>query len=380
MDQIFVQIASYRDAELPLTIKSALAMAKYPERLRFGICWQFDKQTYLDLDPYINDPRFRIAQTSYKNSKGCCWARNQTNLLYQDEKYTLQIDAHMRFAQDWDVRFISMLGKCDSEKPILSTYPAPYYSDNGVEHLADNHGMQRLILNRMRRDLTTIFKAELVEDRSKPAPSKFLAAGQLFTLGRFCKEVEYDPDLYYSGEEISLSARAYSQGYDMFCPNEDLLWHLYQHSMPVHGSDHVSNQHESSMDRLQKLFIEDHTKLGKYGFGSKRSLAEYEAYAKLDFKGCMTRNPQPCRFNQTLSLNLNGIEQRDDYDLWIFTLRDIDDQEIYRRDLSQNEIPSYESPILDVDAELSDTPVSYGIWPRTADGHFFPSRYHDLQL
>lgn len=378
MDQIFIQIASYRDAELPLTINSALSQAKFPERLVFGICWQFDKATYLDLDPFIQDRRFRIMQTHYENSKGCCWARNQSNLLYGGEKYMLQIDAHMRFAQDWDQRFIAMLESTSSKKPVLSTYPAPYHYIKGVERCAPNHGMQRLILNRMRRDLTTIYKAEVISDQSQPAPSKFLAAGQIFTLGSFCEEVEYDPELYYSGEEISLSARAYTQGYDFYCPNEDLLWHYYQHSMPVHTSDHRQNQHESAIARLYTLFIEDHTKLGKYGFGSKRSFTEYEQFAELDFKGSLERNPTPCHFIQTVNLDLSNIEQRDDYDLWIFTLRDIDDQEIYRCDLSGDDIPEFSSAKIDLDVELSDTPVSYGILPRSAEEGFLPSRYHDL--
>lgn len=380
MDQIFIQIASYRDEELPLTIKSALSQAKYPERLTFGVCWQFDKKTYLDLDEFINDRRFRIAQTSYENSKGCCWARNQSNLLYQGEKYMLQIDAHMRFATDWDERFIRMLERTGSDKPILSTYPAPYQYINGSEHCSNNHGVQRLTLNRMRTDLTTIFKSEVVEDSSKLAQSKFLAAGQLFTLGRFCEEVEYDPELYYSGEEISLSARAFTHGYDVFCPNEDLLWHLYQHSMPVHSVDHVVNQHQSSMDRLHQLFIEDHAELGKYGFGKQRTLAEYEEFAGLDFQGSLTRLPEPCHFKQTVTLNMSGIEERDDYDLWIFTLRDINDKEIYRLDLTQSDIPDYHSPTIDIDAELSDQPVSYTVWPRTAAGNYLPARFHDLAL
>ncbi|MEO0367382.1 MAG: GlcNAc-transferase family protein [Pseudomonadota bacterium] len=78
-DQIFVQIASYRDAELPKTIRSALSNAAEPNRLTFGICWQYDKATYTDLDPYIEDSRFRIDQVYYEDGNGCCWARNRTN-------------------------------------------------------------------------------------------------------------------------------------------------------------------------------------------------------------------------------------------------------------------------------------------------------------
>ena len=126
MQTIFVQIASYRDQELPRSIASALSQANSPERIRFRICWQYDEDTYTDLDPYIRDARFRVKQTHYEDSKGCCWARNQTNLLYQDEDFTLQIDAHTRFAKGWDSQYIEMIASLSSEKPLLSTYPSPF--------------------------------------------------------------------------------------------------------------------------------------------------------------------------------------------------------------------------------------------------------------
>jgi len=371
VDRIFVKIASYRDAELPRTISSALGSAKYPERVTFGICWQYDEDTYLDLDSFIDHPNFRVHQTYYEQSKGCCWARHQCDLLYSGEKYTLQIDAHTRFDRDWDQRFIDMLESLDSDKPVLSTYPAPFEYIDGLEHRYSDRGVQNLVLSRMRKNLTTAFKTVQVKDHSRPFPSQFIAAGQIFTYGRFCEEVEYDPELYFSGEEISLSARAYTQGYDFYCPNEDLLWHLYQHSMPIHSVDHQENQDDAAIQRLHTLFIGDHTKLGKHGFGEMRSLADYEKFSGLDFLGRLNRKPVKMHLKKTAHLNLSTIEEREDYDFWTFTLIDIDDQEIYRKDLSPDEIPSRETPTIDLDIELIDEPVSYAIRPHSAKHGYF---------
>lgn len=380
MDKIFVKIASYRDAELPRTIHSALSSAKHPERITFGICWQYDEETYLDLDSFIDYPNFTIQQTYYEQSKGCCWARHQSDLMYNGEKYTLQIDAHTRFADNWDQRFIEMLEKLDSDKPVLSTYPAPFEYRDGIEFRHTDRGMQKLVMKRMRRNLTTAFKTEPVEDSSQPEPSDFLAAGQIFTYGSFCEEVEYDPGLYFCGEEISLSARAFSKGYDFYCPNEDLLWHFYQHSMPVHSVDHQNNQHKAAVERLRILFTEDHSKLGKYGFGSTRSLAEFEDVTGLDFKAQLNRPPVKTHLKKTVHLNLSKIEERDDYDYWIFTLIDIDDQEIYRRDLLPDEIPSRDAPTIDLDIELPDEPVSYSLWPHSPKQGYFSRHVEDVQF
>ena len=42
-----------------------------------------------------------------------------------------------------------------------------------------------------------------------------------------------------------------TNGYDFFCPNEDLLWHLYHHSMPYHWSDHRDTQQKQAGDRFE---------------------------------------------------------------------------------------------------------------------------------
>ena len=100
---IYVQIASYRDPELLPTIEDCIKTAKYPNDLTFGIAWQHNPEDKWDnLDEYKNDSRFRILDYNYLESKGLCWARRQIQKAYEGEEYTLQLDSHHRFTQDWD--------------------------------------------------------------------------------------------------------------------------------------------------------------------------------------------------------------------------------------------------------------------------------------
>jgi hypothetical protein len=46
--------------------------------------------------------------------------------LYDNERYVLQIDSHMRFVPNWDTKLIGMLAECGGEKSIITTYPAGY--------------------------------------------------------------------------------------------------------------------------------------------------------------------------------------------------------------------------------------------------------------
>jgi hypothetical protein len=102
-ETIFIQIASYRDPELLNTLKDCIANAEYPDRLRFGICWQHSEEDEWDtMDLYKDDSRFRILDINYKDSTGACWARHSIQQVYQGETYTLQLDSHHRFIKNWD--------------------------------------------------------------------------------------------------------------------------------------------------------------------------------------------------------------------------------------------------------------------------------------
>ena len=134
---IFVQIASYRDPELLHTIKDALDKASNPNRLVFGICWQHSTEDKWDsLDLYKDDPRFRIIDVNYKDAQGACWARNQIQQLYQGEDYTLQLDSHHRFIENWDQEIIDMLEGLRSrghKKPLLTGYIPSYNPEKDPE-------------------------------------------------------------------------------------------------------------------------------------------------------------------------------------------------------------------------------------------------------
>ena len=109
-ETIFIQIASYRDPELPKTINDCIENANRPENLRFGICRQSKPGDEFDRLPgYENDPRFKIIDVDWKDARGVCWARNIVQNEYDGETYTLQLDSHHRFAPGWDTLSIDMM-------------------------------------------------------------------------------------------------------------------------------------------------------------------------------------------------------------------------------------------------------------------------------
>lgn len=223
----------------------------------------------------------------HRESRGVCWARSRIQDLYDDEPYLLQVDAHMRFADGWDERCIRMLDSVDSERPVLTNYPLGFTrTADGTETLAADTGPRRLglepdvPLGRLRQ------RSEPAPGHTRPGRHHFVAAGFLFTIGRFCRDIPYDPDLYYHGEEITLALRAYTHGYDFYFPNENVIWHWYDHPNRLHWEDH--DRHFTLDDRARRRvarLIRGNRNLGPYGLGTRRTVRDYEHLAGLRLPG-----------------------------------------------------------------------------------------------
>ena len=231
--KIFIQIASYRDPQLIPTIKSAIETAKHPENLVFGIARQFHADDkFDDLSEYSGDERFRVLDIPYEESKGACWARNQIQQLYQNEEWTLQVDSHMRFASDWDVEMIKMikdLQKKGYKKPLLTGYVPSFDPDNDPQSRVMEPW--RMTFDRFIPEGAVFFLPEVIpnwQTLTEPVTARFYSAHFCFTLGKFSKEVQHDPEFYFHGEEISIAARAYTHGYDLFHMHKILIWHQIQ--------------------------------------------------------------------------------------------------------------------------------------------------------
>ncbi len=110
---IFVSIAAYRDPELVPTIRDCLNRARHPDDLRFGICWQHADDEAMP--PEFADPRMRVIDVPWHESRGACWARSEIMQLWDGEDFFLQLDSHHRFVQDWDALLLSLTRtkRCD---------------------------------------------------------------------------------------------------------------------------------------------------------------------------------------------------------------------------------------------------------------------------
>ena len=368
--KIFVQIAAYRDPQLIPTIENMLENAKKPKNLVIGVARQFHPEDgFDDLSKYEKDKRFRILNIPYTESKGVCWARHQVQQLYGGEEYTLQIDSHMRFEKNWDeemIKMIKQLQKKGHKKPLLTGYVSSFDPDNDPD--ARVREPWRMTFDRFTPEGVVFFLPETIpgwQEMKEPVPARFYSAHYCFTLGQFSTEVQHDPEFYFHGEEISITVRAYTHGYDLFHPHKVLIWHEYTRKGRTKQWDddkdwylrntacHVKNR--------QLLGVDGEKYDGDYSewFGTERTIRDYEKYAGLIFetRGIQQetidkkyppntyefeteeewKNSFSTIFKHCIDINYASVPE-DDYEFWVVAFHNEKDETLYRKDADIHEI------------------------------------------
>lgn len=385
-DRIFVSVAAYRDPELIPTLRDCIAKARFPERLTFGICWQHEAgdAPLPDLSP----SKVRLIDVPWQKSRGACWARAKIMRLWDGQEYFFQIDSHHRFRENWDALLIEQFRGCQAERPLLSTYPIGY--DPALPLSAGLPTM--LVFDHFTAEGNVIYRYRIMKDaarRSVPMRARFLGAGMLFTLGRFVEDVPYDPDLYFLGEELTLAIRAFTSGYSLFHPSVHVLWHQESpHMRRRHWQDHSTGAKfdAASLQKVGRFLAAP--PIGKYGCGTARSFAEYEAYAGLNFQrraaSVVTRRgdeppvPAPItvgpaivrKWQPRIALHRTALpaDALDRSPFWYVGFYDVNGVEIERQDVTWPELRQLlanggNEIVIERRFESKHVPVSWMVWP-----------------
>lgn len=245
-DSIFVTVASYRDDQCAPTVKDMFDKAKNPQALFFGIVEQHmpdelpcTPQEYkrCQLNQWCPSDNILVRRINPADAKGPTYGRYLGMLMYRGEKYVMMIDSHNRFVTNWDAILVRMYKSLPTTKGVLSHYPEAWNNpdDGGVTNapLDNRPTTTYLCAAKFVPELGYPRLDGFVVSRSaKPRPQPWAAAGFLFADASILKEVPFDPhlDFVFDGEEILYSIRMWTHGWDIFSPNENILYHYYYRS------------------------------------------------------------------------------------------------------------------------------------------------------
>jgi [Skp1-protein]-hydroxyproline N-acetylglucosaminyltransferase len=234
---IYVAIASYRDYQCRDTVTSIFERASHPDRIRVGVIDQIDDGEDLHCDaPHelcsVNPEQMLC---KYKNqldvlqvdpllSVGPVFARHLGHRLYRGEYYYMQSDAHVSFANNWDVDIINQQEATHNEMAVLSTYLSNV--EGALDENGDSLMNTRPIMceSAFEEGQQSHYLRHGTQPEGEPGITgspqlhPFWSAGYSFSRGHFVVNVPYDfyQPLIFQGEEISIGVRGFTIGYDFY--------------------------------------------------------------------------------------------------------------------------------------------------------------------
>lgn len=326
---IFVSLASYRDSLCSQTLLDLFAKASAPERVFVGIFQQNDPSpNSTDVDcchqlllspspspsPTGTFPRsrwmenVRITRVGHLDALGPQSARHRCAAMHAGEDFFLQLDSHMSFVTGWDAALIEMYDRIaaaadpmtedddprrhydsslastdpwlfvDRRKIVISAYPLGMeYESRGVDEGARlTTAMCGAMFNAdgIIQPLSSVLTAA---DEHQLRPTPFIAAGFMFGPSSMLADVPYDDALpfLFHGEELLYSVRLFEQGYRVFSPFRNIVFHHYvRGAHPKVWEDHPDffrlnkQSTEAVKQTLLLLLLQPPPPLGAFGASS----------------------------------------------------------------------------------------------------------------
>ncbi|ETO00482.1 hypothetical protein RFI_36958 [Reticulomyxa filosa] len=154
-------------------------------------------------------------------------------------------------------------------------------------------------------------RGHFIENPGKPVLTPFFAAGMAcfgywnrfsFSKGHRLLAIPTDPYLPYlfDGEEILMSLRLWTFGYDLYLPDTDVIYHIYEqyYKRPLFWNDDWNIQKKTAVRTAQNWInyvlqlYEKYPKRGqldvreidKYGLGKERDPAQFWKWIDYDFQ------------------------------------------------------------------------------------------------
>ena len=293
-ETIFVSIASYQDDMLKLTIADALAKAKYPDRIKFGVVEQREAARRINPGVYARK-QIRYVGVEPEDSRGVCWARSVCMSLYQNEDWFFQIDSHMLFDQHWDEWYINQSKALEeqSAKPIISGYPMSFVLENNSPVRKSEDGINVPVFQEpvefKEGALILLVGAKPMKIKS-PVKTWHLAAGCLFARGDYVNGIPYDPQIYFEGEEQTIALRAFTHGWDIFhVPNMPLFHYWNRDKRTAHWECEADKKRHENWESLKRNSLGrvrqvlSGKQAGIYGLGTARTIQQYAAFCGVDY-------------------------------------------------------------------------------------------------
>lgn len=285
-NSIYLAIASYMDTELIDTVFSALSKAKNPNNIFISICSQDDDDKHPNLEGIFstfNVLGYDYIKMHHNDSTGVGLARSKTQISLSDKyEYYIQVDSHTQFAENWDSILIDEY-KSHEEfwggKIILTAYPIGYeYTEYGNITMPNSLGSS-VVRIKYCKNQDLVYEPKYRDwdgDETYGDYHGYFCAGFAFGRSEYFIEVPYDPEIYFNGEEQTMSIRFYCKDIKLIAPKKIYIFHHYKGDRRNRNWEKTEKWQEYDRlgkERLAQFFMVND--LGVYGITDLTKYAEW---------------------------------------------------------------------------------------------------------
>lgn len=287
VDSIFVSVASFRDAELTNTIYHLLSQAKDLSKIHVCVLSQDEDDKHPKLENIFDlfgVLDYTYKKINYQDSSGVGYARNYIqDFIKPEHDFFFQIDSHSMFVQDWDQMLIEDYKKCLNvwgKEIILTSYPLGYDYDeygNTYPSKSENPTAVKVVLSDNKNLRYGCQYTGYVGEEFGMITGYF-CAGMVFGKTEFFLSTRYDPNIYFNGEEQTLSIRFYEKGINLIAPPRNYIYHDYSGKKRKRQWDGEQEKHikldQASVKRIEDFYecrIDD----SRYSIQSKDIISQW---------------------------------------------------------------------------------------------------------
>jgi len=273
-NSLFISLAAFRETLLGKSLMSAFDHATHPDKLFFGIvvqnCFGMDGTVCSsgvevigedkagrpitsispkppdpngvdefcsnpDYQKYCDSGQVRVIYVHDTDALGPQTARYYASKLWGGETYFMQMDSHLEFAPAWDTYYIDEAKASKNfPKSVLSAYP-PGFTEYDGKYQGGTPGARlcqcQFSSSPVENHILRIsMGGNTPHDAPFPTQIPFIAAGFFFAHASFLQDVPFDPyaPWCFMGEEIALSVRAWTFGWNIYAPRKNMIAHQYR--------------------------------------------------------------------------------------------------------------------------------------------------------
>lgn len=296
---IYISIPSLDDLELEHTITSAFENAKSPSRVYIGVgLLSMYRYTLTRLKKMSK--RYPNVSFSYQKQKknnvrtlGVGRGRRSAELLYRNQDFFLQVDAHTHFEKNWDTFMIEMFEEAVQEvgddKLVITCIPPVFgYDSNEKPYRTGPDTRYPVFVNDgFFVGVVPQWKSEdsLEVTQKRLIPSPKANSAMIFGNKKFAQNTGISEDAIFYDEEIIYSINLVGDGFALVFPNtkEFPISHL--------DGDLVISGHERSFfldyldgrsfEKMHDILQENYLKFVKDPINALK-IEKYKKYSKVD--------------------------------------------------------------------------------------------------